>query len=31
MKIKVVKTGTTNGKPCSHCTWIVDDWKGPNT
>ncbi len=29
MKIKVVKKGTSKGKPCSYCTWFVDDWKGP--
>lgn len=29
MKIKVVKKGTSNGKPNSFCTWVVDDWKGP--
>lgn len=29
MKIKVLKTGTTQGKPNSYCTWVVDDWKAP--
>ena len=29
MKIKVVKKGTSNGKPNSYCSWVVDDWKGP--
>ena len=29
MKIKVVKKGTSKGKPCSYCAWIVDDWKSP--
>jgi hypothetical protein len=29
MKIKVVKKGTSNAKPNSYCTWVVDDWKGP--
>ena len=31
MKIKVVKKGTSKGKPSSYCTWFVDDWQGPNT
>ena len=31
MKIKVVKKGTSKGKPNSFCSWIVDDWKGPTT
>ena len=31
MKIKVVKKGTSNGKPNNFCTWLVDDWKGPAT
>ncbi len=30
MKIKIVKKGTSKGKPNSFCGWIVDDWKGPN-
>jgi|MDTC01.2.fsa_nt_gb hypothetical protein len=29
MKIKVVKKGSSKGKPSSYCSWIVDDWKGP--
>ena len=31
MKIKIVKKGTSKGKPSSFCGWIVDDWKGPNS
>ncbi len=30
MKIKVVKKGTSKGKPSSFCEWIIGDWKGPN-
>jgi len=30
MKIKVLKKGTTKGKPNSFCAWIVDDWKAPS-
>lgn len=26
MKIKVIKKGTTQGKPSSWCPWWVDDW-----
>ena len=29
MKIKILKTGTSKGKPSSFCTWVIDDWKGP--
>jgi hypothetical protein len=31
MKIKVVKKGTSKGKPSRYCPWVVDDWKGPAT
>ena len=31
MKIKVLKKGTSKGKPSSFCTWVIDDWKGPNS
>ena len=30
MKIKILKQGTSKGKPSSYCEWIVGDWKGPN-
>ena len=30
MTIKVVKKGTSKGKPSSYCAWVVDDWKGPS-
>jgi hypothetical protein len=30
MKIKILKKGTSKGKPNSFCQWIVDDWKGPS-
>ena len=29
MKIKVIKKGTTQGKPSNYCPWVIDDWKGP--
>lgn len=28
MKIKVIKKGTTQGKPSNWCPWIIDDWGG---
>ena len=31
MKIKVLKKGTSKGKPNSFCTWIMDDWKSSPT
>ena len=31
MKIKVVKKGTSKGKPSSYCSWFIGDWKGPAT
>ncbi len=30
MKIKILKKGTSKGKPSSYCQWVVDDWKGPS-
>ena len=30
MKIKVLKKGTSKGKPSNYCTWIIDDFKGPS-
>ena len=27
MKIKVIKNGTTQGKPSNFCPWWIDDWK----
>ena len=30
MKIKVIKKGTTQGKPSSWCPWWIDDWQSPS-
>ena len=27
MKIKVIKKGTTQGKPSNFCPWWIDDWQ----
>ncbi len=26
MQIKVIKKGTTQGKPSSYCPWWIEDW-----
>ena len=26
MKVKVIKKGTTQGKPSNWCPWFIDDW-----
>ena len=28
MKIKVIKKGTTQGKPSNYCAWYLEDWGG---
>ena len=27
MKIKVIKKGSSQGKPSNFCPWWIDDWK----
>ena len=29
MKIKVLKKGTSKGKPSNFCPYVIGDWKGP--